>query len=134
MTPVRNNIIQMSGRTASPQMLKDYVIDKLQEWFPEPGSKVVVEHQFHPHRKWRFDVAITPAKVALEFQGAVWTGGHHTRGPGYVDDARKMLAAAAHGWMVLYLPIPLLRDDMEPTLHDLEAAILCRLEYVLRAR
>lgn len=134
MTPVRNNVIQMSGRTASAQMLKDYVIDWLRRNFPEPGSKVVTEHQFSPHRKWRFDVAVTPAKVGIEFMGAVFTEGHHTRGVGYVDDCRKTLSAGAQGWMVIPIPITLLREELQQTIHDLEATIICRMDYVNRAR
>jgi hypothetical protein len=131
---IRNNVVLMSGRTASAQLLKDYVIEWLRQNFPEPGSKVITEHQFTPYRRWRFDVAVTPAKVGIEFQGAVFTGGHHTRGPGYVDDARKMLAAGAYGWMVLYIPVTLLREELQDTMNNLEAAIICRMDYITRAK
>ena len=134
MTPLKNNVVQMSGRTASAQMLKDYVIAWLRQNFPEPGSKVVTELRFAPNHKWQFDVAITPAKVGIEFMGAVFVGGHHTRGLGYVDDCRKVLCAGAYGWMVIPIPIALLRDDLKQTLHDLEATIICRNDYVFAAR
>lgn len=59
------------------------------------------EFRFHPVRKWRFDFAWPEKKVAIEIEGAVWTGGRHTRGAGYVKDCEKYNAAAELGWVVL---------------------------------
>jgi hypothetical protein len=62
---------------------------------PEP------EWPFHSERKWRFDYAWIGAKVAVEVEGAVWTGGRHTRGAGFLKDVEKYNAAALLGWTVL---------------------------------
>ena len=59
------------------------------------------EHKFHPTRKWRFDYAWTPHKVALEVEGGIFSGGRHTRGSGFVKDMEKYNAAGALGWVVL---------------------------------
>ncbi len=59
------------------------------------------EHRFHPSRKWRFDYCWPEAKVALEVEGGVWTGGRHTRGSGFVKDMEKYNAAALLGWRVV---------------------------------
>lgn len=59
------------------------------------------EHRFHPVRRWRFDIAWTKQKVALEVEGGVWTKGRHTRGTGFIRDIEKYNTAAALGWVVL---------------------------------
>ena len=61
----------------------------------------VTEHRFHPERKWRFDLAWVPQKVALEVEGGAWTGGRHTRGAGFIKDMEKYNEANALGWSVL---------------------------------
>lgn len=67
----------------------------------QSGSEVVLEHKFHPVRKWRFDLAIPEKKVGIELEGGVWTRGRHTRGKGYISDCSKYNAAAVLGWTVL---------------------------------
>ena len=61
----------------------------------------VREHRFHPVRRWRFDYAWIDHKVALEVEGGVWTGGHHTRGVGFLGDVEKYNAAVLAGWRVV---------------------------------
>ena len=58
------------------------------------------EYRFHPDRKWRFDFAWPEARIAYEIEGAVWTGGRHTRGSGFIKDAEKYNHAAALDWLV----------------------------------
>lgn len=60
------------------------------------------EHRFHPTRKWRFDWYFGgPRKIALEVEGAVWTGGRHTRGKGFLGDVEKYNEAAILGFTIL---------------------------------
>jgi hypothetical protein len=59
---------------------------------PPPGMKP---------RLWRFDFAWTDAKIALEVEGGVWTGGRHTSSAGFVKDMAKYNRAAVLGWRVL---------------------------------
>jgi len=61
---------------------------------------VVAEYRFHPVRKWRFDWALVPQKIAIEFEGGVFTGGRHGRGAGLSADAVKYNVAQAMGWRV----------------------------------
>lgn len=63
---------------------------------PEP----VAEFRFHK-REWRFDFAFTEAKIAVEFEGGVWTQGRHTRPGGFLRDMEKYNEAAILGWRVL---------------------------------
>lgn len=64
---------------------------------PEP----VREFRFVEDRRWRFDFAWPDRLLAVEVEGAVWTGGRHTRGSGYVKDMEKYNRAAVLGWTVL---------------------------------
>ena len=76
---------------------------------PEP----VPEFRFAPPRKWRFDYAWPPEKVALEIEGGVWTQGRHTRGSGYIKDIEKYSEAAVRGWKVIRVtPDTLLTDGL----------------------
>lgn len=59
------------------------------------------EYRFHGTRKWRFDHAWVPQKVALEIEGGVFAGGRHSRGAGFRSDLEKYNTAAAMGWRVL---------------------------------
>ena len=59
------------------------------------------EWQFHPERKWRFDLAWPDFKVAVEVHGGIHSGGRHTRGAGFEKDREKMNEAALMGWLAL---------------------------------
>ena len=63
------------------------------------------ELRFREGRKWRLDVAWPEAKVALEINGGIWTGGRHTRGT-VLKDYEKLNAAARDGWLVLQCAPP----------------------------
>ncbi len=59
------------------------------------------EFRFDPTRRWRFDFAWHGPRVALEVEGATWTGGRHTRGTGFEKDCEKYAEAAIAGWAVI---------------------------------
>ena len=61
----------------------------------------IAEFRFAAPRKWRFDYAWLPFKVALEVEGAIWTQGRHTRGAGVLGDMEKYNHAAILGWKVI---------------------------------
>ncbi len=61
----------------------------------------VAEFKFHPTRKWRADFAIPGAKILIEVDGGVFSGGRHTRGAGFIKDQEKLNAAACLGYRVL---------------------------------
>lgn len=73
---------------------------------------LLVEHKFHPSRRWRFDFAHLPTKVAIEIEGG--TGvyrtpdgkkfrGRHATVAGYQADCEKYNAATFLGWRVFRL-------------------------------
>jgi very-short-patch-repair endonuclease len=57
------------------------------------------QHRFHPRRRWRFDFAHKPTKVAIEIQG--WGEGHNSY-KGMHNDYMKHNEAIRHGWVILY--------------------------------
>lgn len=59
------------------------------------------EYLFCPDRKWRFDFAWPGMMLAVELEGAIWTNGRHSRGPGILNDMEKYNWAVVHGWRVL---------------------------------
>jgi hypothetical protein len=79
------------------------------------------EYQFHPERKWRFDWAILTGKdpnrrIAIEYEGAVFTNGGHVRGSGYTANCEKYNTAALMGWTVLRFTAPMIRAGMHETM------------------
>lgn len=66
---------------------------------PEP----IYEFQFHPSRKWRFDVAFLGHLVAVEINGGAWGSGRHVRGQGYLNDLEKLNAGQLLGWTILQI-------------------------------
>jgi len=65
------------------------------------GINHVREYKFLHDRRFKFDLAIPEKKIAIEFEGGIFTGGRHTRGSGYAKDAKKYNLATQHGWRLL---------------------------------
>jgi very-short-patch-repair endonuclease len=72
-------------------------------WRVIQGPPLVPEHRFHPIRKWRFDFAHPAARVAVELEGGIWSGGRHTRGAGYKGDCEKYNEATLGHWAIFRL-------------------------------
>lgn len=68
------------------------------------------EYKFHSTRRWRFDFAWPDSMVAVEVEGAIFTGGRHSRGAGMLKDMEKYNTAATMGWTVLRVAKPHLKD------------------------
>ena len=64
---------------------------------PEPER----EYRFAPPRRYRADFAYPAKRLLIEVEGGVWTGGRHSRGAGFTEDAKKYNLAAAMGFRVL---------------------------------
>lgn len=61
---------------------------------------VVAEYRFDQKRRWRADFAIPVARLLIEVEGGIWSGGRHVRGEGYLRDCEKYNAATLSGWRV----------------------------------
>lgn len=69
------------------------------EGLPEPVREYAFARE--AGRRWRFDWAWPDARVALEIEGGLWTGGRHTIGKGFLQDLEKYNEAQLYGWIVL---------------------------------
>jgi very-short-patch-repair endonuclease len=83
---------------------KSYLLHVLQTLFG--AENVTPEHRFHPVRRWRFDYAIIPAKLAIEYDGHggfTRAGGMSRHGSitGMAGDCEKYNQARIHGWTVM---------------------------------
>jgi hypothetical protein len=61
----------------------------------------ICEFQFHPERQWRFDFAWPEAKLAVEVDGGLFTGGRHARADGILKDYEKRQHATILGWRIM---------------------------------
>ena len=86
----------------------------------------VAEYRFHAVRKYRLDWAWKDAKLGLEVDGGIWTGGAHGRGTGIVRDQEKTNLAAGLGWRILRVTPGTLCTDA--TLDTIERALEWRTE------
>lgn len=59
------------------------------------------EFRFHAARKWRFDLAWVPERLALEIQGGLHVRGKHSRAKGIENDMEKFNEAQICGWSLL---------------------------------
>jgi very-short-patch-repair endonuclease len=78
----------------NPKVVAEYF--KMQG-IPEP----VLEYQFCPSRRWRFDFAWLSVKVALEVDGGIWVAGGHNRGAQIKKTWEKENTANLEGWHIL---------------------------------
>lgn len=56
-----------------------------------------------PGRKFRFDAAWVPQRLAVEVQGGIWKKGGHSTGTGITRDCEKNNLAVLAGWRVLHV-------------------------------
>lgn len=81
----------------------------------------VREYRFHPTRRWRFDYAWVPQKLALEIDGGryAFAGGRHATDA----DHEKLNMAAALGWRVLHVTPQAMRRAPNALLTTLREAL-----------
>jgi hypothetical protein len=72
----------------------------LEKHLKELKLDFISEFQFHPNRKWRFDLLLKDGKTAIEIEGGIWSEGRHNRGQGYQEDLDKYNEAAKMGFRV----------------------------------
>lgn len=75
----------------------------LEAWrrnFPQL-PKPVMQHRFHPDRKWRFDFCWPAVLIAVEIQGGSFIRGGHNLPIQQQKDYEKQRAAIKLGWRVV---------------------------------
>jgi hypothetical protein len=65
------------------------------------GPELETEHCFHPTRQWHSDYLHRPSMTLIELEGGAFSGGRHTRGKGFVEDALKYNTATLMGYRVI---------------------------------
>jgi len=66
-----------------------------------PDIKILRWQRVIKGRRFEFDFCLPDQRILIEIQGAVFTGGRHTRGMGYTADCEKSRLAQFDGWDVL---------------------------------
>ena len=86
----------------------------------------IEEHRFAKGRRWRFDRAFLPEKVAVELEGGVYANGRHTRAKGFIADCDKYNRAAIEGWLVLRFTTKHLTDNPLAVMAQVKEALASR--------
>lgn len=61
----------------------------------------IYEFKFNTGRKFKFDYANLPMKIAVEIEGGIYTGTGHAKTGRYLSDMSKYNDAQLRGWIVL---------------------------------
>lgn len=69
------------------------------------------EYRFHKTRKYRFDFAHVPTKVAIEINGGRWQKSGHSSGKGLLRDYEKNNLAILEGWVVFQICDEMINQD-----------------------
>ena len=72
-------------------------------------------------KNWRIDFAWPAVKLAVEVEGGTFSGGRHTRGAGFDEDAAKYNTLTLMGWRVLRFTTTSIRAGV--ALKTVEAAL-----------
>ena len=96
------------------------------DWRPLKGPELQREVTFAPPRKWRFDFAfeknctiedldheLLPARIAIELENGIWTGGRHVRAARDSGPISKKLDGN-DAWLAR---VPVVRRNADATLH-----------------
>jgi len=97
----------VGSKPAQPSVIEEMFAQHVRaQKLPAPER----EFRFDPTRRWRMDFAWPVQRVAVEVEGGIHSGGRHTRGTGFEQDARKYLAAMLAGWVVVRVTGKMVRD------------------------
>lgn len=92
--------VKRLAKTTRKAQLEQRFIEAWRRMFPKLPCPVM-QHHFHPTRKWRFDFAFIDQRLAVEIDGGSFVGGGHNRGAQQQKDYEKHRAAVKLGWRLL---------------------------------
>jgi hypothetical protein len=85
-----------------------------------PGiPRPIKEYQFIPSRRFRFDWAWIKPRIAVEYEGLFGPRSRHVTAMGYSADCLKYSLAAIHGWLVIRVTAPMVRNGQAVELVEL---------------
>jgi len=96
---------KVTKKRIKPEYANPKLVNKMFEQFGIPEAEFEYHLYVPGHSKpYRFDIAWSNKKVALEIQGAIWKGsaGGHTSGKGIKSNWIKYNYAAQTGWRIIY--------------------------------
>lgn len=119
------------GAKAKKKRTRHKNVDQIALWLRALGIDFVEEHEFAkectPPRRFRFDFAILPAKIAIEYEGLNSEKSGHTTKNGYTKDAEKYNLAQVLGWDVYrytHFNLDQVLTDVEKLRPKIDAAAL----------
>ena len=101
-TRITRDMLRRMGLKAKPKAkapMQSTHVDSILASIRAAGFDAVTEYRFSK-RQFRFDIALLGERIAIEYEGGIYTGGRHTRATGYAKDCQKYNLATAAGWRV----------------------------------
>ena len=88
-----------------------------------PNIDLYTEYVFAKPRRFRFDLAHIPTKIAVEIQGGIFNPNtRHINGAALIKEHEKLNLASALGWRIFFLNCKTIND--EAVYHQIAKAIL----------
>ena len=110
------------GKSKIPSKTPDGIVS-ITKHLRNQGIEHVTEHKFLAYRKFRFDVAILPLKIAIEYEGLMSEKSGHTTLVGFTKNTEKYNLAVIDGWKLLRYTCKNYQDfgkDLERLLNSLK--------------
>ena len=110
------------GKSKIPSKTPDGIVF-ITKHLRNQGIEHVTEHKFLNNRKFRFDVAILPLKIAIEYEGLMSEKSGHTTLVGFTKNTEKYNLAVIYGWKLLRYTCKNYQDfgkDLERLLNSLK--------------
>lgn len=76
-----------------------------------PDIDLYHNHKFLKNRKFKFDFAHLPQKIAIEINGGNWIGGRHSNALALNSEYEKLNLAVVNGWRVFVLSPEMITDE-----------------------
>jgi very-short-patch-repair endonuclease len=77
-----------------------------------PDIDLHSEYRFASPRRFRFDFAHLPSKIAIELQGGIFSvNTRHINGAALLKEHEKLNLAASLGWRVFYISTKTVEDE-----------------------
>jgi len=86
-------------------------------WRTIDGPDLIMEHAFTTSRKWRFDFADVPLRIAIEIEGGA-DKSRHRQLAGFTADCHKYNTALYLGWRVFRLAGSMITEQNLVPLRD----------------
>lgn len=90
---------QDSSSRKTSRLEDRFALQVMASGLPMPDREV----RLIPGRRFRSDFVWPDARIVVEVDGGIWSGGRHTTGAGYTRDAEKNNLLTLAGWRVFHV-------------------------------